>query len=462
MRARSLASLALAASLAAAAVAVPAPARADDVSIPFTSFKLPNGMTVILHEDHAVPIVAVNVTYRVGSRFEVAHRTGFAHLFEHLMFMGTRRAPTKMFDSWMETAGGWNNADTSEDRTEFYDVAPPTALPLLLWLEADRQRDLGPLMTQAKLDAQRDVVRNERRQTSENTPYGIVELRLPELLFPVGHPYHHPVIGSHEDLEAATVADVQAFFAEWYDPANASLVVAGDFDPKVAKADVERLFGTTTSHGVPPDPGIPPALAPIGDSATTLTTVVRETVTDHVELPKIVMAWQSPRHFAKGDAELDLLGSVLASGKASRLYHALVYEQKIAQSVEAVEESGAAGSRFVVSVLARPGVPLDKLEAAIDKELDKVQKTKVSDEELRRAENGVETGFVSRLQSVRARASLLNDYQTSLGDPGYTQKDLERYRHATADDLLATATHVLLPNARVVLRVVPAAEGGKP
>jgi zinc protease len=455
MRLRPLAATALA--CAALSLASATAALADDVSIPFTSSKLANGMTVILHEDHSLPIVAVNITYKVGSRFEVAHRTGFAHLFEHLMFMGTRRAPTKMFDSWMEAAGGWNNADTSEDRTEFYDVAPPTALPLLLWLEADRQRDLGPLMTQAKLDAQRDVVRNERRQTSENTPYGIVELRLPELLFPDGHPYHHPVIGSHEDLEAANVADVQAFFAKWYDPANASLVVAGDFDPKAALADITRLFASNPSHGLPADPGIPAALAPVGNSPTTLTHVVRETVTDHVELPKIVMAWQSPKHFAPGDADLDLIGSVLAVGKASRLYHSLVYEQKVAQSVEAFQESGSAGSRFVVSVLARPGVSLDKLEADIDKELDKVRKTNVTAEELSRAENGVETGFVSRLQSVRARASLLNDYQTELGDPGYAQKDLDRYRHATVADLKATASRVLLPNARVILRVVPVA-----
>jgi predicted Zn-dependent peptidase len=392
----------------------------------------------------------------------VAHRTGFAHLFEHLMFMGTERAPTKMFDAWMEGAGGWNNADTTEDRTQFYDVAPPLALPLLLWLEADRQRDLGPLMTKEKLDAQRDIVRNERRQTSENQPYGVVELRLPELLFPEGHPYHHPVIGSHEDLEAATVDDVKAFFAQWYDPANATLVVAGDFDPAASTADITRLFGANASHGASTDPGVPAALAPAGSSATTLTSVVRETVSDHVELAKVVMAWQSPRHYAPGDADLDLLASVLATGKASRLYQSLVYTQKLAQNVEAMQESGAVGSRFVVGVTARPGVSLDRLEAAIDKELARLRDAKVADEELRRAENGVETAFVARLQSVRNRAALLAEYQTQLGDPGFTAKDLERYRKATADDLKATAARVLLPNARVVLRVVPAGAAGAP
>jgi predicted Zn-dependent peptidase len=217
--------------VAAGLAVCPATAAADDVSIPFTQSKLANGMTVIFHEDHALPIVTVNIAYRVGSRFETPGRTGLAHLFEHLMFMGTRRAPTKAFDAWMEGAGGWDDAETGEDHTEFYDVGPPSSLPLILWLEADRLRDLGPLLNQEKLDAQRDVVRNERRQTSENVPYGKVELVLPELLFPAGHPYHHPVIGSHEDLEAATVDEVKAFFHEWYDPANASMVVAGDIDP---------------------------------------------------------------------------------------------------------------------------------------------------------------------------------------------------------------------------------------
>ncbi len=433
-------------------------ARADDVSIPFTISKLKTGMTVILHEDHALPVVTVNLAYKVGSRFEGPRRTGFAHLFEHLMFMGTRRAPTKAFDEWMEGAGGWNNADTSEDHTEFFDVGPPTSLPLLLWLEADRLRDLGPLMTQEKLDAQREVVRNERRQTSENQPYGKVELVLPELLFPEGHPYHHPVIGSHEDLEAATVADVKAFFAEWYDPANASLVVAGDFDPAETGATIAKYFGGIPSHGPPVDPW-DAARAPAG---TTLRTVVRQTLTDKVELPKVVMAWQSPKHFAPGDAELDLLASVLASGKASRLYKSLVYDKKLAQSVEAEQGSGDIASRFVISAIARPGIPLDKLEAAMDADIAAVRAKAVTEEELVRAQNGVSTSFVARLQSVRARASLLNAYELDVGDPGFAQKDLDRYTHATRDGLLAVAAKVLDLNARVVLRVVPDSSKGAP
>jgi zinc protease len=436
---------------AVAVVAMSSAARADDLRIPFTTSQLPNGLTVILHEDHTIPTVVVNVSYGTGSRMEQPKRTGFAHLFEHLMFMGTRRVPTKAFDGWMEAAGGWNNAWTSEDRTDFFDVGPPTSLDLLLWLEADRLRDLGPLMTLDKLNAQRDVVRNERRQTTENTPYGKVELRLPELLYPEGHPYHHPVIGSHEDLESATVDDVKQFFATWYDPANASLVVAGDFEPKAALEKVQKAFGSIPSRGKPKDPGAPG----FDSNVSTLSAVVRETMRDDVELPKVVMAWQSPKHFAAGDAELDLLSSVLAGGKGSRLYQTLVYDQKLAQSVDAYQSSGTLGSRFVVGVLARPGVSLDKIETAVDKELAKARAEKVTDEELSRAKNGYESQFVRGLEGVRQRASILNLYQAELADPGYVQKDLDRYRKATADGIKDVAARVLDPNKRVVLRVLP-------
>jgi zinc protease len=426
-----------------------------DVAIPFTRTQLANGMTVILHENHDVPMVVVNISYNVGSRFEQQGRTGFAHLFEHLMFMGTRRVPTKAFDAWMEGAGGWNNAWTSSDRTDYYNVGPPSSLDLLLWMESDRIRDLGPLMTLEKLNAQREVVRNERRQTSENTPYGKVELRMPELMYGTDHPYHHPVIGSHEDLEAASVDDVKAFFAKFYDPANASLVVAGDFEAAKIKPKVEQWFGSIPSKAAPQDPGAPG----FSDQTTTLTKVVRETIEDNVELEKVVMAWQSPKHFSKGDGELDILSTALATGKASRLYKALVYDQKIAQSVEAQQDSGVLGSRFVVGVLVRPGMSLERVEAAIDKELELVRKNPIADDELTRAKNLIETGFITRLESVRERASLLNMYQAEVKDPGFAAKDLERYRTATKEGIRDTAAKYLQPNARVIIRVVPKKKG---
>ncbi len=430
------------------------PAAAEGVNVPSAVYKLKNGMTVILSEDHSLPLVAVNISYNVGSRFEAPKRTGFAHLFEHLMFMGTERAPTGSFDQWMEAVGGSNNAWTSEDRTDFHEVGPKTTLPLLLWLEADRLRDLGPLMTQKKLDAQREVVRNERRERSENTPYGKAELRLPELLYPDGHPYHHPVIGSHEDLEAASVEDVKDFFATWYDPANASLVVAGDFQPADTLARIRTYFESIPSHGQPKDPKAPG----FPEGASSLKSVVRETMQDEVELPKIVMAWQTPKHFAPGDAELDLMANALAGGKASRLYKSLVYEQKIAQDVSAFEGSGTIGSRFIIEVLARPGVPLDKVEKAIDAELDKVRKKPLTADELTRAKNVVETDFVARLQGVAERASILNAYQADAGTPDYAERDLDRYRKATADGLRSVADQWLRADARVILRVVPKAK----
>ena len=444
-------------SLAGLVVCASPVARADgptEVKIPFTTATLPNGLVVIFSEDHAVPQVAVNVSYRVGSRMERGGRTGFAHLFEHLMFMGTRRAPTKAFDAWMEESGGHNNAWTAEDRTDYFDIAPSTALPLLLWLEADRMRDLGPLIDEDKLDLQRDVVRNERRQSIENRPYGVEELELPKLLWPESHPYHHPVIGSHEDLEAALVPDVKQFFESWYDPSNASLVVAGDFDPQHARGLIDTWFGGAPSHGKPVDPGAPG----FSDQTTTLHGVVRATVPDNVQLVKITMAWQSPRHFGPGDAELDLLASVMSNGKASRLYKALVYDQKIAQSVSAEQESHELGSQFVVEAMVRPGVDPAKVEKALFEQIKKLTAQEVTGEELDRAKNEYEMAFVDRLQAIPERASLLNMYQAEVGDPGYVQRDLDRYRHATAADLLSYAKKVLLPDSLVVLTVVPKKE----
>jgi predicted Zn-dependent peptidase len=446
----------LALGLTASVLLASTAARAQDVNIPFTKTTLPNGMVVILSEDHAVPQVVVNVAYHVGSGNEREGRTGFAHLFEHLMFMGTGRAPRGRFDQWMEAAGGHNNADTGEDLTDYYDIAPPTALPLLLWLEADRQMTLGNTIDAEKLGLQRDVVLNERRQSIENQPYGIEDLTLPEMLWPEGHPYHHPVIGSPADLKAASVGDVKSFFDSWYDPSNASLVVAGDFDASQAKDLVTRYFSGIPSKGKPTGAPTPPS----GEWKSTISAVVRKTVPDQVELTKVDIAWQSPPVYAPGDAELDLLASVLTKGKASRLYKTLVYDLKLAQSVEASEASQTLGSMFIVSVLVRPGVDPARVEKIVLDQIATLRTTPVTDEELQRARNGYEMGFIDGLQSIPHRARLLNTYQSELGDPGYVQRDLDRYRKATAQDLLNTAKRVLQPNAFIVLEVVPREKAG--
>ncbi|MBW2527387.1 MAG: insulinase family protein [Deltaproteobacteria bacterium] len=440
-------------STVAAAQAPPPPpidgTAAHPVQIPFERFTLPNGLTVILHQDQTQPLVAVHVGYQVGSRDEAAGRTGFAHLFEHLMFMGTERVPQGQLDEWMEREGAWNNAWASEDRTVYYEVGPRHTLPLLLWLEADRMSALGRQITPAKLDAQRKVVRNERRQKIENEPYQKAQqLRLPELLFPPSHPYRHPIIGSHEDLEAATVADVRAFFARWYAPQNACLVVAGDFEPASVRARVARLFGSIPRGAAPPRPAA--AARPV-----TLDRVVRETQTDAVTLPKIVMAWPSPPLYAPGDAELDLLAAMASAGKGSRLYRSLVHEQRIARSVVSYQRSMALGSVFVVEAVAQPGATLDELERAIDAVLDGLRAAAAEPAELRRAVLRYELDLIERMQSLDTRASTLGSYQAHLGRPDYLAEDLARYQRATAESVRRVTAEVLRPKGRVILRILP-------
>lgn len=418
-----------------------------NVNIPYTQFKLDNGLTVIFHEDHTQPLVVVNLNVNVGSRDEVPKRTGFAHMFEHLMFMGTKRVPEKKFDEWMEREGAWNNAWTSNDRTNYFDVGPSHVLPLLLWLEADRIAVLGEQIDQEKLDTQRGVVKNERRQQVENQPYELLRLRLPELLYPVGHPYHHPVIGSHEDLTAASVNDVRAFFATWYIPRNMSLVVAGDFEPKKMRDLVKRYFG-----GVPAGKPLPPRRKA---APARLDKIVRETMEDNVTMPKVTMAWPSPALYAPGDAELDMLSEVLSEGKASRLYKALVYDRQLAQTVEAFQSSKSLESYFSIEVIARPNVALADIEKAVDEEIAKVRKEKVTEQELARARNQYEVGFVARLQSLSSRASMLNGYFAERSDPGWAAKDLQRYLDVTTEGVRKWAEQVLDPERRVIVHVVP-------
>jgi predicted Zn-dependent peptidase len=423
---------------------------ATSLELPFEQTQLANGLTVIVHEDHLLPTVATNLLYRVGSKDEKAGRTGFAHLFEHLMFMGTKRAPNKMFDAWMEAAGGQNNASTSSDVTDYFESGPSTLLPLFLWLEADRLQTLGAEIDRPKLDLQRDVVRNERRQMTENRPYGKVELRIPELLYPATHPYHHPVIGSHADLEAASVEDVRSFFEEHYRPDNAALVVAGDVRAAEVKELAQRYFGFLSSPK-----GAPRRVERGSVPPPTLDKVVRETLEDRVEMTKIIMAFHSPAHFAPGDAELDLLASILSSGKTSRLYKSLVYEKSLAQSVVASQDSSTLSSVFTIEILVRPGVTADAVEKATDAILTQLLAKAPTDDEVRRAKNQVQFQFVDRLQSVAARARLLNTYWYETGDPGYVNKDLARYEQATADGILSQAKKTITLGGRLIMRVVP-------
>jgi zinc protease len=427
------------------------PLPAQDVK--YEKYQLPNGLTVILHEDHRLPVATINLWYYVGSKDEVPGRSGFAHLFEHLMFMGTERVPGGDFDKIMEAGGGWNNATTSEDRTNYFSYGPANLLKTLLWLDADRLQDLGRKMTQEKLDKQREVVRNERRQSYETRPYGAAELRIPELMFPPGHPYHIPVIGTHQDLVAATVDDVKDFFAKYYVPCNASLVVAGDFQPAEIKPVIAELFGTLPRGSEPIHRDAPPVK---------LDRVVRSTLSDTVQFAKIYLVYHSPAAFQPGDAEMDLVAATLGDGLTSRLYQALVYENSLASEVTAYQESMLLGSLFSIEATAKPGVELDRLEQAIDEVLTAYRQSGPTPQELERHKAGIEFGTINRLQSVTAKADALNQYQFFFGEPNSFRRDLERYRRATVEDVQGWAQKVLTPDARLVLRVLPELEAVKP
>jgi zinc protease len=428
----------------------PPAAAAEERHIQFEKYTLGNGLTVILHEDHRLPTVAVNLWYYVGAKDEPPGRSGFAHLFEHLMFMGTSRVPNGQFDTLMETAGGSNNASTSPDRTNYYSSGPRSLLPTLLWLEADRMEDLGPAMTQKKLDLQRDVVRNERRQSYEIAPYGRGELAVFEAMFPRGHPYRLSVIGSHEEIEAASVQDVKNFFARFYVPNNASLVVAGDFDPATTKPLIERLFGSLPRGEDPIRNLIPHVELP----AERLITVEDP----QVELARTSFVWHSPAMYQPGDAEMDLVAAVLAQGKTGRLYKRLVYQDRTAQEVAAAQGSMALDSLLQIDLTATPGVSLEQVEQAADEEIARLLADGPTAEELARVVNGLEASSISALQSITSLADRLNAYQFWLGTPDGLEKDLDRYRKATPESVRDWARKVLKNDRRLRLRVVPPAK----
>jgi predicted Zn-dependent peptidase len=430
--------------VALAAGAAGQQAAAPRLTIPHEHYVLANGMHVILAPDPSLPRVVVNTWYRVGSKDDPPGRSGFAHLFEHLMFMGTERVPN--IDDVMEAAGGANNASTNSDRTNYYDWGPPALLETLLWLEADRLENLGRCMTQEKLDRQRDIVRNERRQTSENTPYGKADLLVSELMYPPGHPYHIDTIGRHEDLEAATVADVKAFFATYYVPDNASLCIAGDFDPVVARQLVQRYFGDLPPG---PEPAVTRGDPVILDGPRAIT------LRDDVELRRLTFVWHSPAAFAPGDAAMDLLADVLAGGRSSRLHQRLVVKDRSAVDVSANQSSGVLGSTFRIDVMLAADADLAAVRAAVDEELEALRRDGPQPGELKRASATIETAFVDGLQSPDERADDLNRYLFHFGDPDGFQRDLDRYLTATPQDVRAWARTVLGAPGRLEMTVLP-------
>ncbi len=436
----------------AAAGTSPAPAAASSPlpQIKYEKYTLKNGLDVILYEDHRLPLVAVNIWYHVGPANERPGRTGFAHLFEHMMFEGSQHVGPKAHFRYLEAAGASDiNGTTDFDRTNYFETLPSNQLELALWLESDRMGYLLGTLDREKLANQRDVVRNERRQSVENAPYGLVEEQLVHELYPKGHPYYAEVIGSHRDIEAARLDDVREFFRQYYTPNNASLAITGDFDPVRVKALVERYFGS-----IPAGPSVPKITA----VTPPITSERRAVVTDQVELPRVYMGWITAPIYKPGDAEADLLAQLLGGGKSSRLYKRLVYEKQIAQDVQVQNQSLILGSVFELQATAKPGVKPEDLEKAIDEELTKLRSEGPAQAELERARNVIEAQIIEaleRLGGFGGVADRLNQYNHYLGDPGYLPKDLDRYNGATVADLKRVADEMLAPSRSVVVYGVP-------
>jgi zinc protease len=425
--------------LAGALAEQPAP------TIPFEKYELPNGLDVILAEDHSIPFVQVNIWYDVGSKDEVTGRTGFAHLFEHLMFQGSANHDTEYFQP-LESIGASINGTTSFDRTNYFEGVPAEYLPLALWLESDRMGWLMPALTQEKLDNQREVVRNERRQRYENTPYGEVWVWLFENLYPEGHPYNVPTIGRHEDLEAANLDDVTAFFDTWYAPNNASLVICGDFDPSEAKVLVEQYFGEIPRGD---------EVESINSATAALTEEVVVHKTDDVPHEKLWVAWISPALYADGDAELDIVSSLLADGKDSLLYQTLVLDKKIAREVDAYQYSARLHGQYIIEATPAEGHTTEEVLAEIDGILAQLKADGPSTEKVEIAVMNWEARFFDGLLTISSKANMLNSYNTFTGDPGFITQDLNRYRSVSPASVSDALNTWLPSDRRVVLHVAP-------
>jgi zinc protease len=424
----------------------------EALAIPHEKYKLKNGLEVILSVDRKLPIVAVNLWYHVGAYHETQGRTGFAHLFEHMMFQGSKNVADDVHISMLEQLGATDlNGTTNFDRTNYFQTVPSNHLETALWLESDRMGFLLDALTEEKLRTQQEVVKNERRQGTEAAPYGIAQEKMWHALFPLPHPYHGDVIGSMADLEAATPEDVKSFFRKWYAPSNATLTIVGDFDVAKTKALVEKYFGSLPSAPKPEKPQVAPV-------KLTAETVIRhdETV---ATLPLLTLAWHSPGYLTEGDATADVLATVLATGKASRLYKRLVLDKQIAQSVDASQQSIGAQSVFSIEVVARPGVSTDTLKKEVDAVLEEIRKSGVTPDEVNRARTRFDTQFLAGLQSIGGfggKADVLQNYNHFVGEPSYVAQDLARYEAVTPEQVKRFATEQLRTDARVVLHAVPA------
>ena len=416
-------------------------------NVEFEKYSLSNGLDVILHEDHSVPIAAVNIWYHVGSQNEEPDRTGFAHLFEHIMFKGSKHHNREYFMPLQEV-GANVNGSTSADRTNYYENVPAEYLELALWLESDRMGYLLDALDQTSFDVEREVVKNERRQSYENRPYGLASQEIRKALFPPNHPYHWQTIGSQEHLDAASLDDVKAFFRRFYTPNNASLAIAGDIDIEETKASVERYFGA-----LPPGASVPR----IQRWMPRLDDEVRLNLEDRVQLSRIYFAWVGPPRFDVDEAPLDVLASILGEGRSSRLYRSLVYEKQVARDISASFGAMEVAGEVRIDAMVAPGAEVEDVETALLAQIERMKGEPPSDEEVQRAVNRLEARHVRQLEGVggfRGRANLLNYYNVFAGDPGRVNRDFDRYATVAPADVQRVANEYL-GAGRVRLLVSP-------
>ncbi len=419
------------------------------INIQFEQYKLPNGMTVILHEDHSAPVAAVVVQYHVGSKNEKLKRTGFAHLFEHMMFKGSEHVADGEHFKLLQEVGASINGFTTEDATTYFEVVPSNYLELALYLESDRMGFLLPAVTQSKLDNQRDVVKNERRQSVDNVPYGTADEKIAKAMFPEPHPYNWPVIGSMEDLSAASLEDVHAFFRTYYAPNNACLVIAGDFPAAETKGLIEKYFGAVPAGKPFERPGVVPVRLA---SATSMT------FEDKVQLPRLFLTWNSAPNHTREDAVMKVLGQILGKGKNSRLFKPLQYDRQIAQSSVATEQGLEIAGLFQIEITAKPGHNLTEMEGVVDSVLADLLTNGVTDKEIEKAVTSAEVGVVNSASTVLGKATNLAFFYSYMGDPKNINLQMELYKGITPAEVLSAAKK-FLTQPRMVLSVVPL---GKP
>ena len=432
-------------------LALALPARADEPKIDYQKFRLANGLTIYVIEDHKAPTVYEVMWMKVGSKDEVANRTGFAHLFEHLMFKGSAHLPDGLMDKLLEGAGGWSNAFTSSDQTVYQNVAASNFLEQMLWIEADRLAGLTDTLDQPKLDNQRDVVLNERRQSYENQPYGMAPLIIAENLWPADFGYHWSTIGYPADIKAAALGDVKAFFHTYYVPNNATMVIAGDVKFDDVKQLVTKYFAWIPRAPVP--------VRPQYKTPAPLTKEIDVDTTDDVQVPRVYVTYRGPAGFTADEPALDMAAAILGDGKSSRLYKRLVYDEKIAQSVRAGFSSEEVAGELQIVVTAKPGTDPQRLAKEVSEEVARLAATPPDDKELERAVNSHESSFLDGLEPTLQRAILLANYDVMAHDADYFGKDLARYRAVKTSQVKDAVAKYLKPNARVVLTIRP---GKKP